>query len=99
MEVTKPASVLLGRGAEQELIAGQLAMARGGRRGLLLIRGAPGIGKTMLLDYAAGSAAGMRVTRIAGVEAEMEFPSAGLQQLCAPLLGDLAGLPAPQRET
>ena len=95
--VRRAASVLLGRGAEQELIAGQLAMARSGQRGLLVIRGEPGIGKTALIADAVGSAAGMRVTRIAGAEAEMELPYAGLQQLCAPLLGDLAKLPGPQR--
>ncbi len=96
MAVRKAASVLLGRGAEQELIAGQLAMARSGQRGLLVIRGEPGIGKTALIADAVGSAAGMRVTRIAGAEAEMELPYAGLQQLCAPLLGELAKLPGPQ---
>ena len=73
-------------------------MARSGQRGLLVVRGEPGIGKTALIDDAVGSAAGMRVTRIAGAEAEMELPYASLQQLCAPLLGDLAKLPDPQRD-
>ena len=98
MGVTPPAGRLLGRGSEQGLIASQLAAARGGRRGLLLIRGEPGIGKTALLGWAAASADGMRVTRAAGAEAEMELPYAGLQQLCAPLLGGLAKLPGPQRD-
>ena len=87
MGVRNPENLLVGRTAEQEQIASQLAMARSGQRGLLVIRGEPGIGKTALIADAAGSAAGMRVTRIAGAEAEMELPYAGLQQLCAPLLG------------
>jgi DNA-binding CsgD family transcriptional regulator len=36
--------------------------------------------------------------RTAGVESEMELAFAALQQLCAPLLDLLEGLPAPQRE-
>jgi hypothetical protein len=37
------------------------------------------------------------VVRVAGVESEMELPFAALRQLCAPMLGQLAGLPDPQR--
>ena len=33
-----------------------------------------------------------------GVQSEMELAFAGLHQLCAPLLGQLGRLPAPQRE-
>jgi DNA-binding CsgD family transcriptional regulator len=39
-----------------------------------------------------------RVTRAAGVESEMEFAYAALQQLCAPMLDRLERLPAPQRD-
>ena len=45
-------------------------------------------------------AAGLRFpcAQIAGVEAEMELPFAGMHQLCAPMLDRLDALPAPQRE-
>src|SRR6201994_848019 len=71
--------------------------ARSGRSGVLVMRGEPGVGKTALLDYAIESAAGLRIARMAGVESEMELAFAALQQLCAPMLDRLEGLPDPQR--
>ncbi len=65
---------------------------------MLVVRGEPGIGKTALLDYAAGRAAGFRVVRAWGVESEMELAFAGLHQLCVPMLGRLDQLPGPQRD-
>src|SRR3982074_2577988 len=64
--------VLYGREAEQEVIDGLLGGARLGRSGAVVVRGEAGIGKTALLDYAAGAATGMRVLRAAGVETEAE---------------------------
>src|SRR4051794_41258568 len=62
------------------------------------MRGEPGVGKTALLRYAIDSAAELRVVRAVGVESEMELAFAGLQQLCAPMLGRLDRLPPPQRD-
>ena len=70
--------------------------AREGRA--LVVRGEPGIGKTVLLDYLAGRAAGCRVERAAGVQSEMELAFAGLHQLCVPMLDHARSLPVPQRE-
>ena len=75
----------------------RLAAARTGQSAVLVLRGEPGVGKTALMGYAAERAAGCRVVRALGVEAEMELPFAGLQQLCAPLLDGLERLPSPQR--
>src|SRR5262249_21164855 len=61
------------------------------------LRGAPGIGKTALLDYVPQSAADCRIVRVAGIESELELPFAGLHQLCAPLLDRIDDLPSPQR--
>ena len=72
--------------------------ARGGSSAVLVVRGEPGIGKTALLDYAAGRAVGFRVIRAWGVESEMELAFAGLHQLCVPMLGRLDQLPGPQRD-
>ena len=63
-----------------------------------MVRGEPGVGKTVLLDYLAGRAPGCRVARAAGVQSEMELAFAGLHQLCAPMLDHAESLPVPQRE-
>jgi DNA-binding CsgD family transcriptional regulator len=89
--------MLLDRLPERAALSQLLDAARAGRSGVLVMRGEPGVGKTALLDWAVESAAGLRVVRVAGVESEMELAFAALQQLCVPMLGKLAGLPAPQR--
>jgi DNA-binding CsgD family transcriptional regulator len=90
--------MLLDRLPERAALSGLLEAARAGRSGVLVMRGEPGVGKTALLEYAIESAAGLRVARVAGVEAEMELAFAALQQLCAPMLDKLEGLPDPQRD-
>src|SRR5882757_9631803 len=90
--------MLLGRLPERAALSQLLEAARAGRSGVLVVRGEPGVGKTALLEHAVESAAGLRVARVAGVESEMELAFAGLQQLCAPMLGKLEGLPGPQRD-
>ncbi len=61
---------------------------RAGESRALVVRGDPGVGKTVLLDYLAGraSGSGCRVERAVGVQSEMELAFAGLHQLCAPML-------------
>src|SRR5579864_2221671 len=90
--------MLLDRLPERAALSGLLDAARAGRSGVLVMRGEPGVGKTALLEHAIESAAGLRVARVAGVESEMELAFAALQQLCAPMLDKLAGLPDPQRD-
>jgi hypothetical protein len=65
---------------------------------VLVVRGEAGVGKTALLDYLAGQAAGCRVVHTAGVQSEIEFAFAGLHQLLGPMLDRLGRLPAPQQE-
>jgi DNA-binding CsgD family transcriptional regulator len=90
--------MLIDRLAERGRLGQLLDAARSGHSAVLVISGAPGVGKTALLDHAVESAAGLRVARVAGVEPEMELAFAALQQLLSPML-DLAGrLPAPQRD-
>ncbi|GFG49294.1 helix-turn-helix transcriptional regulator [Mycolicibacterium agri] len=88
---------LLGRQREQQVLAGLLTAAREGRSGVVVLRGAAGIGKTSLLTYVLARASGFRAIRIAGFESEMELSYSGLQQFCAPLLGRLDRLPDPQQ--
>src|SRR3984957_19739855 len=87
----------LGRAGERTVLDRLLETVRGGQSGVLVIRGEAGIGKTALVRYAAREAAGFRVAQIAGVEAEMELPFAGLHRLCAPMLSRLDALPDPQQ--
>ncbi len=70
---------------------------RAGQSAVLVVRGAAGVGKTALLQYCAGQAAGFSVAHISGVEAEMELPFAGIHQLCTPMLTRLDAIPEPQR--
>src|SRR4051794_31016567 len=87
--------MLLGRSAECRRIDALLERARGGESGVLVLRGDPGIGKTALLDYAAGAAGDGVVLRARGVESEVELAFAGLHELLRPALDALGGLPAP----
>ena len=64
----------------------------------LVVRGEPGVGKTVLLDYLAGQAQGCRVVHAMGVQSEMELAFAGLHQLCAPMLDHADRIPVPQRD-
>src|SRR2546423_13458538 len=93
-----PQRGLLGRRSESETLDRLLEVVRAGESRALVIRGAPGVGKTALLEYVVEHATGCRVARAAGVQAEMELPFAGLHQLCAPMLDRLERLPGPQRD-
>jgi DNA-binding CsgD family transcriptional regulator/tetratricopeptide (TPR) repeat protein len=95
---SEPLPALLDREAERAALDGLLRDLRSGRGSALVVRGEAGVGKSALLEYVAGAAAGMRVAQAAGVESEMELAFASLHLLCAPLLGRLEGLPVPQRD-
>src|SRR3954453_13530466 len=90
--------MLKGRRSERDVLDRQLQRVRDGVSSALVVRGEAGVGKTALLDYVAANASGFRITRVAGVESEMELAFAGLHQLCAPMLDGLDGLPGPQRD-
>jgi DNA-binding CsgD family transcriptional regulator/tetratricopeptide (TPR) repeat protein len=92
------ATRLFGRRQECNALDRLLASAQEGQSGVLVLRGEPGVGKTALLDYVLESASGFQVARAAGVESEVELAFAALQQLCAPMTGELDRLPAPQRD-
>src|SRR5918995_3490945 len=98
MAAATPASQFLDRRREREHLDTLLLGARAGRSAVLVLRGEAGVGKTALLRYIARQPSGSRVAQIAGVEAEMELPFAGVHQLCAPMLDRLPAVPTPQRE-
>ena len=89
---------LTDREGEREVLDRLVDAVRAGESRVLVIRGDPGVGKTVLLDYVAERAGGCRVARAAGVHSEMELAFAGLHQLCAPMLDYLDRIPVPQRD-
>ena len=94
------ATGLTDRRSERGQLDRLIETVRVGQSQGLVVRGEPGVGKTVLLDYLArrAAAAGCRVVRAAGVQTEMELAFAGLHQLCGPMLDHLPHLPAPQRD-
>ncbi len=88
--------MLLGRDREQLEIQQVLERARAGTSATLALVGEPGIGKTALLDYAAGCAAGMRVLRARGIESEAQIPFASLFELIRPALPMIDRIPGPR---
>src|SRR5271156_2509467 len=91
-------SGLTGRRGECAVLDQLIDAVRAGRSRVLVVRGEPGVGKSVLLNYLAGRASGCRVVRATGVESEMELAFAGLHQLLAPVLDRVGRLPGPQRD-
>jgi DNA-binding CsgD family transcriptional regulator len=94
------AAELTNRLGERGVLDQLVGAVRAGESRNLVVRGEPGVGKSVLLDYLAGraSASGCRVERAVGVQTEMELAFAGLHQLCAPMLRRSERLPAPQHD-
>jgi DNA-binding NarL/FixJ family response regulator/MoxR-like ATPase len=91
-----PAQRLVGRDRQRRLLDALLG-AVSERGAALALWGAPGVGKTALLDYAAAVAA-VRVLRVQGVESEAVLPFAALADLLLPLEGHFRDLPGVQRD-
>jgi DNA-binding CsgD family transcriptional regulator len=94
------ATGLTNRRSERDVLDRLTEAVRAGESRALVVRGDPGVGKTVLLDHLAGraSGSGCQVARAVGVQSEMELAFAGLHQLCAPMLSRAESLPVPQRD-
>jgi hypothetical protein len=90
--------VIVGRSVERSRLNRLVADAKDGRSRSLVFRGEAGIGKTVLLDYAASVAGGMRVLRVVGIESEAEIPFAALQVMFARDADRIDALPGPQAD-
>ncbi len=91
-------SPLIGRELELSHLATALREAPE-RGGAVLVSGAPGIGKTSLLNAAAADARGLgyKVIAVTGLECEAQLPYAGLQQLLQTIMASASKLPDPQK--
>jgi DNA-binding CsgD family transcriptional regulator len=90
--------MLFGRGAELERLDRLLADLGHGLGFALVVRGEAGVGKSALLDAAAEHPGMRQVLRVCGTPSESEVAFSGLSELAQPLLANLAGLPARQRD-
>src|SRR5260370_38391021 len=87
------ATGLAGRRRECDVLDRLVDAVRAGESRALVLAGEPGAGKTALLDYLAGRAAGFRGARAAGVQPGVELAFAGPPQRGAPMLDRLDGRP------
>lgn len=90
---------LFGRGPQADMLTALIDDIHGSGGRTVLVRGAPGIGKSALLAHAVtrASAAGFTIVRLFGEPAESNVPYAGLQQLAHSLRGNRDALAEPQR--
>ncbi|MHB6910572.1 ATP-binding protein [Streptomyces sp. DB-54] len=93
------ATTLFGRDEELATVDG-FVDGLPGRGSALLIRGAPGIGKSALLEHAVTRArnSGFTVLTASGVQAETHLPFAGLHQLTHTMTDRVAHLPPAQAD-
>ncbi|RKE23607.1 LuxR family transcriptional regulator [Streptomyces sp. TLI_171] len=91
-----PVNALVGRQAERAALL-SFVTAPGGRS--LVLKGEVGVGKSALLEHLTELAGqeNHRVVRAVGVDAESDFPFAGLHQVLYPLLPHLDRLEASHR--
>ena len=89
---------MLDRRRERAAIDRVLNSVRKDFSGTLVLQGGHGTGKTSLLEYATDSAPDLRISRVIGVESEINLEFAALHQLLVPFKSLLEALPAPQRD-
>jgi DNA-binding CsgD family transcriptional regulator len=94
------ATGLTDRRSERDMLDRLVGAVLAGQGRALVLRGDPGMGKTVLLDHLAGQAsgAGCRVAHAVGVQSEMELAFAGLHQLFAPMMDHVGRIPVPQHD-
>jgi AAA ATPase domain len=91
------ATLLFGRDKDLELLHAFVGQSSSDG-GPLMLSGAPGVGKTVLLEAVAAYSAdaGLRVLRAAGAEFEADLSFAGLNQVLHPLFEGIEDLSPPQ---
>ena len=90
--------VLLGRSSELKELHEIVDLVRSGGSATLVIRGEPGVGKTVLLDELKTLAHDFRVIGTDGIESELQLDYAALHRIVLPFMERIPQLPAPQRD-
>lgn len=90
--------MLHGRDRERERIGVLVDEAWAYRGGALVLRGQPGVGKSILLHEAISRAEGMQVLTTQGLESESPLAFAALQRLLRPVMPHTDRLPEPQAQ-
>jgi DNA-binding CsgD family transcriptional regulator len=99
MPAHAPSTAVLGREPELVSLAELLTAARRGDGGALVVRGDPGVGKSLLLTATTAAATDFAVLSVAGVESESDLAFGALSALLHPLLDALGDLPAVQADS
>jgi DNA-binding CsgD family transcriptional regulator len=86
----------LGRKPELAQLSELLGRTRGGNGGALVVRGEPGVGKSLLLATVMAAAPDFTALSVAGVQSESDLAFAALAALLHPLLPGIDTLPAVQ---
>ena len=92
-------AVVLGRESEVARLTEVLDRARAGTGAALVLRGEPGVGKSLLLAAAADLAPDCTTLSTAGVQFESDLAFGALSSLLAPVLDGLDALPVIQRRS
>ena len=89
----------LGRETELAALAALLDEARQGTGGALVVRGEPGVGKSLLLATVMDGADDVTLLSATGVQSESDLAFGALSALLRPLLGGIEQLPAVQADS
>ncbi|HEY1715424.1 MAG TPA: AAA family ATPase [Solirubrobacteraceae bacterium] len=89
----------LGRESELAALTGVLDGARHGTGGALVVRGEPGVGKSLLLATVTHGAGDLTVLSATGVQSESDLAFGALSALLRPLLDGIDRLPAVQADS
>ena len=89
----------LGREGELAQLADVLEHARGGAGAALVVRGEPGVGKSLLLTTVTASAEDFTLLSATGVQSESDLAFGALSALLRPVLAGIDELPAVQAQS
>ena len=89
----------LGRESELATLASVLDGARHGTGGALVVRGEPGVGKSLLLAAVGDGAEDLTQLSATGVQSESDLAFGALSALLRPLLDGIERLPAVQADS
>lgn len=92
-------TTVVGRERELTRLSELLEAARRGRGSGLVVRGEPGVGKSLLLAAAIAAAEDFTTLSVAGVQSESDLAFGTLSALLHPLLAGIGELPAVQADS